>query len=154
MSFRERLRVPLWWWPIGLVLGLALAAEAPVDGYGPVAAAGPYVLVALAVAGLLLFLGRIRIRVEDGELHVDDAHIPLTLLGPAEPLDADAKRRELGPDLDRWAFVVLRPWVRGAVLVLVADPADPTPYWIVSCRHPDRLVVALAAARGEHSPAR
>jgi len=145
-GYAERLRVPLWWWPLGLVLGLALAAEAPLDGYGPVAAAGPYVLVAVAVAGLLLFLGRLRVRVADGELWVDDAHISLTLLGPAEALSAGAKNRELGPGLDRLAFVVLRPWVRGAVLVLLEDPVDPTPYWIVSSRHPGSLVAALATA--------
>jgi hypothetical protein len=28
-------------------------------------------------------------------------------------------------------------------LVVLEDPDDPTPYWLVSCRHPDRLLAAL-----------
>ena len=27
------------------------------------------------------------------------------------------------------------------------DPADPTPYWLISCRRPDALVSALEATR-------
>jgi hypothetical protein len=35
--------------------------------------------------------------------------------------------------------------VRGGVRVDVADPDDPTPYWLVSSRHPDKLAEALRA---------
>jgi hypothetical protein len=28
-------------------------------------------------------------------------------------------------------------------LVVLDDPDDPTPYWLVSARHPDRLLAAL-----------
>jgi hypothetical protein len=33
------------------------------------------------------------------------------------------------------------------VRVTVTDPQDPTPYWLVSTRHPEKLVEALQAAR-------
>jgi hypothetical protein len=33
------------------------------------------------------------------------------------------------------------------VLAEVVDPADPTPYWFVASRHPDRLRAAVEAAR-------
>jgi hypothetical protein len=29
------------------------------------------------------------------------------------------------------------------VLVVLDDPEDPTPYWLVSCRRPDRVLAAL-----------
>jgi hypothetical protein len=29
------------------------------------------------------------------------------------------------------------------VLVVLSDPDDPTPYWMVSCRHPERVLAAL-----------
>jgi hypothetical protein len=29
------------------------------------------------------------------------------------------------------------------VLVVLDDPDDPTPYWLVSTRHPDRVLAAL-----------
>jgi len=41
---------------------------------------------------------------------------------------------------------VQRPWIGGAVQVLLDDPADPTPYWVVSTRHPVELAEALLAA--------
>jgi hypothetical protein len=33
------------------------------------------------------------------------------------------------------------------VRIDLADPDDPTPYWFVSTRHPERLVAALERAR-------
>jgi hypothetical protein len=31
------------------------------------------------------------------------------------------------------------------VLVVLDDPDDPTPYWLVSSRHPERVLSALRA---------
>jgi len=56
-------------------------------------------------------------------------------------------------DADARAFLLLRPYLRRAVMVPVQDPADPTPYWLVSTRQPERLVRALVAASGD-SPGR
>ena len=57
----------------------------------------------------------------------------------------------LGPDYTvdvmPYAFVVQRPWIPGAVQVHLDDPADPTPYWVVSSRRPDKLAAALLAER-------
>jgi len=62
-------------------------------------------------------------------------------------LDATGRRELLGPLADPLAFVVQRPWVPGAVQVMLDDPDDPTPYWVVSTRQPARLAAALLAAR-------
>jgi hypothetical protein len=29
------------------------------------------------------------------------------------------------------------------ILLVLDDPDDPTPYWLVSCRRPDRVLAAL-----------
>ncbi len=42
--------------------------------------------------------------------------------------------------------LAVAPWVAGAVQVGVDDPADPTPYWVVSSRDPVRLAEALVSA--------
>jgi hypothetical protein len=104
----------------------------------------PY-LVLLPFATVLLWrLGRIRVTVQDDELFVDDARLPLRFVSNATVLDADAKRDLLGPYAEPYAFVVQRPWISGAVQVHLDDPADPTPYWVISTRHPERLVLALS----------
>jgi Protein of unknown function (DUF3093) len=47
---------------------------------------------------------------------------------------------------DPAAFVVSRPWLHTAVRLMVDDPADPTPYWVVGTRRPDRLLAAIREA--------
>jgi hypothetical protein len=65
----------------------------------------------------------------------------VTVLGVAE------KRILLGTAAHPYAFVVQRPWIKGAVQVHLDDPNDPTPYWVVSSRRPAALAAALLAAR-------
>ena len=85
--------------------------------------------------------------VRDGELRVDDAHLPVRHVADAVPLDAAGRREVLGVGADPLAFVVQRPWIGGAVQVVLDDPADPTPFWVVSTRHPVELATALLTAR-------
>jgi hypothetical protein len=149
----ERLRVPLLWWPVGLGLAAFLAAEFHGTGSG-VFAWLPYAVLLPAVAIALLLMGRVRVRIIDDEWWVDDARLPLRYVAAAEPLSGDAKRIALGPALQPLAFVVHRPWVGGAVRVVLDDPEDPTPYWIVSTRHPEQLAAALAPVlRQQEAPA-
>jgi hypothetical protein len=100
----------------------------------------------LVAAGAAAVASATRVRVADGELHAGAAHVPLGLLRDPVALDADATRAALGPELDARAYVCLRGWVRTAVRVRLDDPADPTPYWVVSTRRPDDLVRALQPA--------
>lgn len=152
-SYSERLTVAWWIWPLAVGAAVAGAAELAIGAPAlrhPVtfAAAG-----ALAVAGLLA-LGRIRVRVDAGELRVDDARLPLRVVAAVEPVSPAARRDLLGRDADPLAFVIQRPWIPGGVRVDLADPEDPTPYWYVSSRHPERLARALAAATNPPQSAR
>jgi hypothetical protein len=69
-----------------------------------------------------------------------------------EVIDVEARRDLLGPDADPLAFVVQRPWISGGVRIDLDDPADPSPYWYVSSRHPRRLAAALLEARSAAVP--
>lgn len=144
-GYRERLVAPWWLWLLGLVIAVVLAAEVYLGAPGrPLWL--PYVVLIPLTLGALAWLSRIRVRVAGGELRVDDAHLPVGYIARVGVLDAAAKRDALGPRADPLAFVVQRPWVREAVLVVLDDPDDPTPYWIVSSRRPRRLAAALVAA--------
>ena len=145
MSFSERLTVPWWAWPVGLAITAMLAAELAIGAFflrNPVTFA---VAAALTVAGLL-WLGRIRVQVRDDTLRVDDATLPLWAIGSVVAVDGPGRRDLLGVDADPLAFVLLRSWIPGGVRIDLADPDDPTPYWFVSTRHPQRLVAALERA--------
>jgi len=145
-TYRERLTVPWWTWPVTLALAAFLAAEVFLGA--PTALVWvPYAILLPATAWGLLALGRIVVRVADGELYVDDAHLPVAYVTEVNVLDAEAKRALLGPVASRYAFIVQRPWITGALRVVIDDPADPTPYWIVSSRRPAKLAAAIIAAR-------
>ena len=103
----------------------------------------PFAVVLPLTAALMLWLGRIRVAVTGTEFQVDDARLPLTVIANVVALDADGKREVLGVGAHPLAFVVQRPWIGGAVQVLLDDPTDPTPYWVVSTRHPVELATAL-----------
>lgn len=141
--YAERLIVAWWIWPCALAAAALMAAEVHLGSDG-LRSWLPYAVLIPATAGLLWWLGRLRVRIDGDELWVDDAHIPLEFLVAAEPLSALEKQRALGPELHPFAFVVHRPWVRGAVRIVLDDPDDPTPYWVVSSRRPAALIAALA----------
>jgi len=82
--------------------------------------------------------------VTDDELRVDDARLPLACVAGVSVVEPEERRRLLGTGADPLAFMVLRPWVRGTVRVDLDDPADPTPYWLISSRRPEALVAALS----------
>ena len=109
----------------------------------------PYVLLFVVAAGVLLWLGRIEIRVtvdEGGvELWAGEAHLPVTVIARSADIPRSAKSAALGRQLDPAAYVVHRGWVGPMVLLVLNDVDDPTPYWLVSCRHPERVLSALTS---------
>jgi len=143
--YAERLTAPWWAWPSGLLIGALFAAEIWMGADGPRAWV-PFAVVLPLIAAALIWLGRIRVAVTGDEFRVDDARLPLAVISEVVALDADGKREVLGVGAHPLAFVVQRPWVGGAVQVMLDDPADPTPFWVVSTRHPVRLATALAGS--------
>lgn len=143
MPYVERLTVPLRWWVQGIMLVATL--------WFTMAVAIPSVLAAALITlfGLLLlacgFLsyGGARVSVDEDELRAGRAHIARHHLGAVEALDRENTRRVAGVDADARAYLLLRPYLKNSVRIEITDPADPTPYWLVSTRHPERLVAAL-----------
>jgi hypothetical protein len=100
----------------------------------------------MAVAGAIFAAASATIMVDSGELIAGRARIDLTYLNGAIPLDKAAASHRAGPGADARAFLVVRPYIAGAVEITLNDPDDPVPYWLVSTRHPRQLASALSAA--------
>ena len=107
----------------------------------------PYAMSAAAAVGVLLWLSRTEVQVSaagaEVELRAGPAHLPVSAVRRTAEIPRTAKSAALGRQLDPAAYVVHRTWVGSMALVVLDDPDDPTPYWLVSCRHPDRLLAAL-----------
>ncbi|HET8560912.1 MAG TPA: DUF3093 domain-containing protein [Marmoricola sp.] len=147
-GYSERLHVPLRWW-VQATMFLAtfwIAFIVAMPAWLAWTAAGA---LAAATYALFLWVGSVRVAVADGELRAGSAHIPVRLLGTPQPLDEEETRRVHGVGADARAFLLTRPYVKRSVLVPVEDPADPTPYWLVSTRHPGSLATALTAATAD-----
>lgn len=138
--------MPWWLWLPALGLAALFAAEVYLGAPGLHTWVPYAILLPLTALGLWR-LGRLRVAVEDGELRVDDARLPVRFVAGVTVLGVAEKRLLLGTAAHPHAFVVQRPWVRGAVQIHLADPADPTPYWVVSSRRPAALAAAVLAAR-------
>ncbi|GAC1440998.1 MAG: DUF3093 domain-containing protein [Mycobacteriales bacterium] len=140
-TYRERWVVPLLWWPAALGLATLVAAE--VAGATPGSRVVPFLVVPPLTALLLAVGSRGSLVVDGGVLHVPGARIPIAQLDHGVVLDREAFRQQTGPLADPRAFVVSRPWLHSAVRLMLDDPMDPTPYWVVGTRRPQALLAAL-----------
>jgi Protein of unknown function (DUF3093) len=151
VRYSERLWVPWWWWPPGLALAALIALEVD-QGVRALPDWVPYAVLLPVAGAVLLWFSKTEVRVVSGaaadpagetELWVGAAHLPVSVISRSAQVPQSAKSAALGRQLDPAAYVVHRAWVGPMVLVVLDDPDDPTPYWLVSSRHPERVLSAL-----------
>ncbi len=144
LEYREALRTPWWWYPLGLAVATLLAAEFHISGY-PLTDWIPFCTLLPLSAAIVWWLGHSRLTISGGELAIRGAHLPLHYVSGVVALDARTLRRVIGREGDPRAFVSIRPWIGPGVQLQLDDPEDPTPYWIISTRHPDRVTALVRA---------
>jgi hypothetical protein len=144
--YTERLRLSWWTWLPALLVD-AIAGFELALGFPRAPIWVPFAVIVPLTAAGLLWVSRIRVTVTDREFLVDDARLPVAVIADVVALDAAGKREALGVAAHPLGFVIQRPWLGPAVQVVLDDPADPTPYWLVSTRHPIELATALRTAR-------
>ncbi len=154
--YSERIWIPVWWWLIGAGIAALVGYELhlafrSVPSWVFIVALQP---VSIAL-GLWLSRSRLTVTAGDGgELHIHGrAHLPRQVVSRTMAVPATARRAAMGRQLDPAAFVFQRPWVGPLALIVLDDPDDPTPYWLVSTRHPQRLLDALGAPQSSISDA-
>lgn len=142
-TYRERL------WPSPWIIVIAaLAIPASLLTFAAINA-----LVG-AITGIVLFAGVIAaatlsapiIEVSQGMLRAGAARVPLAFVGDVDVARKADARHARGPGLDARAHLVLRPDIDPIARIHLTDPADPTPYWVVSTRRPEELAAAIASS--------
>jgi hypothetical protein len=168
-GYLERLRTP-WWWYLGAVaVSLLLGAEFGVAVSGWLAWVPLVVLLPLSLL-LVHRLSSGTVAIAGTTLRAGDRSLDLADVEQAIDLNAAELRRLVGRHSDPLAFTFIRSWIGPGVQLVLrpgaqaqahseqpaqaqqselsdqAVPAYPEPYWVVSSRHPDRLVAAVRAA--------
>ena len=87
------------------------------------------------------------ITVENGVLPAGRARVPVSTTGEVSVHRGDDARAERGVRLDARAWLLIRGWVDPVIRVSIVDDHDPTPYWLISTRHPENLAAALESQR-------
>ena len=142
VRYSERLWPPVSWWIVTALLSAMTAAMVyPVWEFGALVV--PIVVFVLAAAWLRSMSSPVV--VTGDALRAGPAHIDRRFVAEAIPYDERDSFVARGAELDARAYLMIRPWVKTVVKVVIDDPADPTPYWLVSSRRPR----ALAAAHTE-----
>ena len=141
--YRERLSPSLW-----VFLSTALVIPASVIVFAPITEGG--LLIGLAV-GLVLYAGVLGvligtspvIEVSGDTVRVGRASIPRSLVSGADQFAGAEATAERGRLLDARAWLCIRGWIDPVVKMRIADPLDPTPYWLVSTRRPGDFIDAV-----------
>lgn len=145
--YSETQRVPLSWWlaTAGVVAIIAWQAQMGRDWWWSIVAG--VIAAALATWGLIA-LSRTKVEVvEDSRggriIRAGDAQLPASVVDRTLVIPPTAKQAALGRQLDPAAFVIHKGWIPTMAMLVLDDPLDPTPYWLVSSKNPQELLEAL-----------
>lgn len=139
--YTQIIKPPLWLlaFIFFLLASVALSIWAAFDN--------PAGMITLAIGIVLLFIIRnsliMTIDLTSRELRIGSAHIDRSYLGEVAELTVEEMRLIRGRDADPAAFLAIRFWQPHGIKITVADPRDPTPYWLISAKNAKGLVEAL-----------
>lgn len=140
--YRERLWASVW-----LYVATALVIPASILVFWPINfTAG--VIVAIVLYGgcvTLILISSPAVTVTETEFIAGGARMPRELIGSVQSYQEPESTLERGQRLDARAWLLIRGWIAPVVKVENLDPKDPTPYWLVSSRHPEKLEAALTS---------
>ena len=145
-SYRERLRVPGSWWLLAVPL-VALFGGEVYAGFGGLVPPLIYAALIVAVGGFMLSWGATRVEVAGGTLRAGPASLPLSQAGDVVALDERQAALLRGPRADPAAHLMLRPYLKRAVYIGLANPGSGVPYWLVATRRPAELATAIERGR-------
>ena len=145
-SYRERLLAPASYWVLAVPVAVTLGAEAYffVDGFIP-----PLIIAALyaIMAAFLANWSSATIEVTGTVLRAGRETLALADADEAIALDEKQAMALRGPRADPAAHILLRPYLKRAVYIALANPAGGVPYWLLATRRPEELAAAIESAR-------
>lgn len=151
--YRERQWVPWYWW-LAMAFVVALLTAQFGLNRSDLWLYIPAVVLSIIAVWVLLSMSGTVLAVEEDEqgtrwLITGQANLPHDVVSRSLAVPATAKRNAMGRQLDPAAFVVSHGWVPEMVMLVLDDPEDPTPYWLVGSRDPEALLRAFLPAQAD-----
>ena len=139
--FKEVIRPPFWLisflyfmlFSIVLAMWAALGNTAAINAFA----------ITLVLGAVIIHYGTSTIIVDEGELRIKRAHIPIKYLGECAIIDKRNFSFARTRGADPAAYFATTFWISQGITVKVNDERDPTPYWLISTRKASELVEAL-----------
>ena len=139
--FKEVIRPPFWLisflyfmlFSIVLAIWAALGNTAAINSFA----------IALVLGAVIIHFGTSTIIVDEGELRIKRAHIPIKYLGECTIIDKRNFSFARTRGADPAAYFATTFWISQGLTVKVNDERDPTPYWLISTRKASELAEAL-----------
>lgn len=139
--------MPFYWWIATIALVVVLSYQLGMHRPLWWTIAGAVIFGALALWGLVGLSSRRVIVTQESDgtrwLLAGDAKLPADVVSRTIVVPASAKSAAMGRQLDPEAFVLSRAFVPEMAMLVLDDPDDPTPYWLISSRDPESLLKAL-----------
>ena len=143
--FREKLYPSAW-----IFVATALVIPASLLVFLPISMLAGAVVASVLYAAIVVLLV-----VTTPTIEVDDGRTARGTCATAARASSRRRARRTEPmrctsaasACTRDAWLLIRGWIPDVVRVGLADPSDPTPYWIISSRRADELAAAIIAAR-------
>lgn len=147
--YRERLWAAPWvFLATALVIPAALLVFLPIS---PIVGVVTAVVLYAACVAMLIVASPV-VEVTRDELLAGGARLPLVHAAAVTAYRGAEATLERGQRLDARAWLLIRGWVDPVLRVELDDPEDPTPYWLISTRRPERVADAIAEARAGITP--
>ena len=124
---------------VGLAFSIVIAVWAGLGNTSALIAA----IISLSFTGYLFIISTLRISIDDDSFSAGRATIEKKFLGDISLITTDEFRFLRGPGINPRAFHAFRFWVKRGLKVEIKDARDPTPYWLVSSKSPEKLRAAL-----------
>jgi hypothetical protein len=140
-NYRERL------WPAPWVfISTALVIPASLLVFLPISTTAGIVCAIVLYGAIVvtLLVTTPAVEVDDALFVAGRARLPRNVVAEVTVFTGPDATAERGTRLDARAWLLIRGWIPGVVKVQLDDPSDPTPYWLVSTRHPEQLAAALS----------
>lgn len=137
-------------WPSAGVWAFSLLMSVSV---GVAVGAATSTAVGVALVALVQTLGTwtlinsaYGITVTRTDLVVGPATLPRWAIGDVAVLNRSDLRATLGVNANPAAWLMVRPWTKSAIKIIINDPHDPHPYWVVGTRQAAGLAAALKSS--------